>query len=302
MESVSLKTILNSSDAQRLLVDLFVDHGRAYHSAAPTFHAGKHVSKWQDVLLEAKLVHQVKNNFYLTDLGKTIGYGLLEKENLAKRIRNNFSDCVDIPISPATIYAGKNIVDIGCGAGSYTNLASAFGAKTAVGIDIQQPLLQIAHLLRGKSKALFLASFAEHLPIAPKTADLVILRGALSYIDNNRVFSEIARIGKPGSELLITGLGPGYFVSALVGSCKSLKFVRAFYLLVVITNSLIFALSGLRLPIKIKKYFSRELVSIFHTQTRLRTLLHKHGYALSSYQSQKSYGFCSHFFARSTHQ
>ncbi|HCC55342.1 MAG TPA: hypothetical protein DEQ20_10555 [Desulfobulbaceae bacterium] len=300
MESTDLQAIVASPEATRVLIELFVNHGRAYHRDAATFQTGAHFGPWRDLFIKAKLVHPGEDNFQLTDLGKTLGYGLLEKDNLDKRHGNSLSDPVDIPLSPASIYAGKNIVDIGCGSGCYANDASLLGAKTVIGIDVQFPLLQVGHILRGTSHALFLAGFAECLPIGAATTDTVILRGALPYIDNDWLLSEAARISRPGSVLLITGLGPGYFISALLNSLTQLKPIRAFYLVVVIANSLLFALSGHRLPFKIKKYFSRELVSIFHTKMGLRRVLAKHGYSISTYKSHKIFGFCSHFFVHTT--
>ena len=302
LESADLKAILTSPEATRRLIELFVNHGRAYRRGDATFQTEAHFDPWRDSFIKAKLVHQVENNFQLTDLGKTIGYGLLEKENLDKRHGNSLSDPVNIPLSPASIYAGKNIVDIGCGSGSYANYASRLGAKTVIGIDVQYPLLQVGHLLRYDSQTLFLAGSAECLPIGTATTDTIILRGTLPYIDNGRLLSEAARISRTGSVMLITGLGPGYFISALINSLTRLKLLKAFYLVVVIANSLLFALSGHRLPFKIKKYFSRELVSIFHTRNRLRRMLAKHGYSISAYKSQKTFGFCSHFFVHTTRQ
>ncbi|MFZ5764277.1 MAG: class I SAM-dependent methyltransferase [Thermodesulfobacteriota bacterium] len=295
MESTEFKSIIASPEARHLLSNLFVRYGRAYHRASTGIKADQITSPWDDRFLAAKLIGRDRNGFHLTDLGKTIGYGLLESANLENRQQRESANPVDIPLSPSALFAGKNVVDIGCGTGCYTALARRLGAKTAIGMDVQQPLLQTARLLHRDSGALFVSGSAEHLPLPDTMADLVILRGILAYVDNHKLLQEVSRISRPGCQIMLTTQGCGYFAQALLSAGRHLHVFHMAYLSLVLLNGLFFTLSGRRLPLRIKKYFSRELISIFHTKASLFRLVKDYGYTVSSCRSEKIFGMNSQF-------
>lgn len=291
-----MRTALESSESRRLLRQLFVQHGRAYHGASKVIRSNYIEEPHRKLFLDAKFIAVTGDHFHLTGLGKTVGYGLLEADNIKKRLKDMQVFFPDIPVTPAERFAGKTVVDIGCGTGGYAALARRKGSPIAIGIDIQKPLLQVASLLHGNDGALFILGSSDHLPISSGIADIVILRGVLAYIDNQMLFEEISRIGKPNCQLWITTQGPGYFFSALLGAVKSCHFLRALYLMVVLFNGCCFCFCSKRIPFRIKKYFSKELISVFHTRQRLERLLNTNGYAMRSCRVAKKYGLHAHFF------
>lgn len=302
MEKADLKTIITSPEARSLLVNLFVEHGRAYHSTVQKIKTNELTDHWATCFQQAQLINNAGTCFHLTDLGKTIGYGLLEVANIEKRLLNKTTEPVDIPLSPSSLFTDKNVIDIGCGTGCYTAMASKNGAKIAIGIDVQQPLLKTAKILHNNSNIIFLTGSADQLPIASQTADLIILRGILAYVDNHTLLKEISRISKPGCQLFLTTQGAGYFLTALKNGLTHLQILRVIYLLVVLCNGLLFTLSGKRIPLRIKKYFSKELITIFHTQYTLRRLLRAYGYTITSLTAEKTSGPNAHFFISARNQ
>lgn len=295
MAQANLKDIIKSPEGQNTLVDLFIQHGRAYHCNSKLIPPKEIPSPWAPAFLETGLMTQNNQNFQFTDLGKTIAYGLLEVKNSTNRFDPKEAQAIDIPLSPVSLFKGKHVIDIGCGSGSYTTHASKAGAKTAIGIDIQLPLLQTAQALHHDINTLFTVGTSAHLPIASHSTDLIILRGILAYVDNHELFREIARISKPNCQIFITTQGIGYFLTALKNAFINVQPLQIFYTLLVISSGLSFTMFDRRFPVYVKKYFTKELIAIFHTKIALTRTLKKYGFHISSMNTTTTNGFTSNF-------
>lgn len=99
---------------------------------------------------------------------------------------------------------GKDILDIGCGSGGITlHLVASHGAASAIGFDVERPVVEAA---RRRAKAQGLterASFVQappgRLPFADASFDVVFSKDALLHVpDKDALFAEIFRVLKPG--------------------------------------------------------------------------------------------------------
>ena len=99
-------------------------------------------------------------------------------------------------LDPAT-----QLLDVGCGSGVFSSLASATGAYVT-GIDASEALIEKAQQ-RGTT-AKFTTGEMEELPFAGNTFDVVCGFNSFQYAANiNNAFSEVRRVLKPGGKLVV---------------------------------------------------------------------------------------------------
>lgn len=93
------------------------------------------------------------------------------------------------------------VLDVGCGSGIFSSLASATGASVT-GIDASEALIEKAQQ-RGTT-ANFITGEMEELPFADNTFDVVCGFNSFQYAANiNHAFNETHRILKPGGKLVV---------------------------------------------------------------------------------------------------
>lgn len=99
---------------------------------------------------------------------------------------------------------GKKVLDVGCGEGRFCRMLESAGA-TAYGLD---PVPTFVEHARGRSgNGRFTVGCAEALPFRSKTFDLAVSYLTLIDIpDYRRGIAEIARVLRPGGDLLIANL------------------------------------------------------------------------------------------------
>ncbi|MCR8557418.1 class I SAM-dependent methyltransferase [Mucilaginibacter sp. BJC16-A38] len=99
-------------------------------------------------------------------------------------------------LNPAT-----QLLDVGCGSGVFSSLASATGAYVT-GIDASEALIEKAQQ-RGTT-AKFTTGEMEELPFAGNTFDAVCGFNSFQYAANiNNAFTEVRRVLKPGGKLVV---------------------------------------------------------------------------------------------------
>jgi arsenite methyltransferase len=104
---------------------------------------------------------------------------------------------------------GERVLDVGCGCGFDTYVASILVGDrgTAVGVDLTPEMLEVAR--RGlvswtPHNIEFTEASAEQLPFADATFDLVISNGALNLIpDKDAAFRELSRVLRPGGRFVV---------------------------------------------------------------------------------------------------
>jgi SAM-dependent methyltransferase len=95
---------------------------------------------------------------------------------------------------------GKDVVDLGCGTGIYTMLASKY-SSSIIGIDSSKQMLEYAKVKDGSIK--FIQGDACHTLLGDKSVDVVLSIGMLEYVDRAKVFSEVHRILKLQGKVIV---------------------------------------------------------------------------------------------------
>ncbi len=111
------------------------------------------------------------------------------------------------PFSLGVLAAGERVVDIGCGAGIDSLIAAGMvGPEGAViGIDMTPSMLEKAQAGVGDLDHVeFRLGFGEELPVPDGWADVIISNGVVNLMpDKQEVFTELARVLKPGGRIQI---------------------------------------------------------------------------------------------------
>lgn len=103
------------------------------------------------------------------------------------------------------------ILDVGCGTGYCSELlAKKYPKSFVTGFDIAHPMLIAAKnkrrwLRRGPA---YSTADAHKIPVKNNSVDLIISNLVLQWCDQASVFSEFARVLKPGGLLMFTTFGP----------------------------------------------------------------------------------------------
>lgn len=105
---------------------------------------------------------------------------------------------------------GKDVLELGCGAGQWSAALSDLGARV-VGIDLSA--IQLAHARRTGLTVPLVQGSAEELPFREASFDLVFCdHGALGFADPHRCVPEVARILRPGGNLVFSIASPLLFM------------------------------------------------------------------------------------------
>jgi len=111
------------------------------------------------------------------------------------------------PFSMGALQPGEDVLDVGCGAGMDSLVAAQMvGATGSVtGIDMTPEMVAKARASiaeMGLGTVRIVEGSAEHLPFDDGSFDVVISNGVIDLIpDKDAVFSEIARVLRPGGRI-----------------------------------------------------------------------------------------------------
>jgi SAM-dependent methyltransferase len=117
-----------------------------------------------------------------------------------RRIANVFSLLPDL--------AGRTLIDLGCGMGTFTIEAADRGAY-AIGVDPAPAAVRAARLVaaaEGADRARFIRADAVRLPLVDASADFVLAADLTEHLDDvtlARILREAARVLSPGGRLVL---------------------------------------------------------------------------------------------------
>jgi malonyl-CoA O-methyltransferase len=103
------------------------------------------------------------------------------------------------------------LLDLGCGTGFLTaELLAMLPCKHMIALDMARPMLHAARAkLLNSNKVSFVCADAEQLSMAEHSVDTVFSNLMLQWcVDLNGVFAELARVLKPGGQLVFSIFGP----------------------------------------------------------------------------------------------
>ncbi len=110
---------------------------------------------------------------------------------------------LDQALETAIGSAGLGVAaELCCGNGEALKLLSGRIGRY-IGVDISEKMLNIASRMHSHPAALFVQGDATSLPLADACIDSVIMLGGIHHVpDRRRLFSEIARVLKPGGRMI----------------------------------------------------------------------------------------------------
>jgi len=98
---------------------------------------------------------------------------------------------------------GKLVLDVGCGMGRFSDVASRWGA-TVVGIDLSAAVDAAADNLAMRDRVFLAQADVFKLPFAEKTFDYIFSIGVLHHTPDTRAaFDQLPRLVKPGGKISI---------------------------------------------------------------------------------------------------
>jgi SAM-dependent methyltransferase len=224
--------------------------------------------------LEAELVSiDEQSRPKLTPLGWLVSDSI--REYVFWLERNRRLPLSDVrPSLPETVFRGKRVLEIGCGAGC--NLFSIQTiASSVVGIEIEPVYAQMTSVLAelaGIKVPPMHVGAAEHLPLNDASQDVIIALGSMQFMDFKEVLAEITRVLDAGG-LFIASFSPmNLFLEYEIreaGKAKDAKrFLRTF---LVLANTLHEHLLGRR-----PRWFQDGNAlnrAVYPTRSRMRRLL-----------------------------
>src|SRR5581483_3202812 len=99
-------------------------------------------------------------------------------------------------------FAGKVVLDVGCGMGRYAEVITRWGAHV-VGIDLSRAVEAAARNLADREATIIQADVFK-LPFAPGSFDMIYSLGVLHHTpDCEKAFKQLPRLLKPGGQIAI---------------------------------------------------------------------------------------------------
>ena len=128
-------------------------------------------------------------------------------------------------------FRGKEIIDVGCGGGRYSNALKTLGAKKVIGVDYGSDGIKLARKNYKKKNLYFKKQNVLNLKFPDNNFDIVFCNGVLHHTSNrDKGIKELIRVCKPGGYvfLYLYGIG-GLFWDARKKMNRLMKLIPEYY-------------------------------------------------------------------------
>jgi SAM-dependent methyltransferase len=110
---------------------------------------------------------------------------------------------------PRDFFAGKTVVDVGCGNGRIGRLIAPL-ADTYVGVELSEAIYAFPKYTRRPREFRLVRASGTDMPLADRIADATLCWGVLHHMDDpDAGFDELVRVTKPGGTILVYVYPPG---------------------------------------------------------------------------------------------
>jgi SAM-dependent methyltransferase len=171
--------------------------------------------------------------------------------------------------------AVSRVLDVGCGSGQELLPFVQHRGAVGVGVDIAPDAGHAARALFNSrapgAKVVFMRAWAEALPFAEASFDVVVCRLALPYTDNARALSEMARVLRTGGILLLKIHHPRYYLGEAARALAALSPLTFIHAARVLAAGTLYSITGRQTR---SKLISPET---FQTEAMLRRELRRVG-------------------------
>jgi len=132
------------------------------------------------------------------------------------------------------MFEGKNVLDIGCGAGGKSLYYAKCGAKHVYGVDVvpeyEEESMALAKELGLSDKFTFLCCDAKNMPYDDNSFDTVIMNDAMEHVDcPGDVLREIQRVLAPGGKVYINFPPYNHPFGAHLSDAVNIPWVHMFF-------------------------------------------------------------------------
>ncbi len=123
----------------------------------------------------------------------------LESETRARGFLRHLQEC-------GITFAGKRVLDIGCGTGTYSHLILGLGAQSVTGIDIEADNIRLAQERYASPNLEFICASLSDFK-SPEKYDFIFARGVIYYFqDADHFFSKLNELLQPSGEVIVSFL------------------------------------------------------------------------------------------------
>jgi len=99
---------------------------------------------------------------------------------------------------------GKRVLDAGCGAGRFTQVAAMMGAKEVIGVDLSDSIFAASENTKKFNNVKIMRGDINNLPFEDESFDVIFSIGVLHHTPNTKqAFDSLYRLLKPGGIMAI---------------------------------------------------------------------------------------------------